>query len=77
MEQHTAANDEDIAVVKQTIDILNGYLPQQAEDLGDRGAPETGYVERLKRKRAKWEMDSIETNKEVTSGKILGISSQN
>ena len=55
MESHTATNDEDIAVVKQAIDVLNSYLPAQAEELGDRGAPNEGYVERLKTER--WKME--------------------
>jgi len=55
MERHTATNDEDIAIVKQAIDVLNSYLPK-AEDLDGQGTPDEGYVERLETKRAKWEL---------------------
>ena len=69
MESHTATNDEDIAVVKQAIDVLNSYLPEPAEDLDGQGTPDEGYVERLKAKQVQWEFGK-ETNKEVKSGKI-------
>jgi len=65
MERHTATNNEDIAVVKQAIDVLNSYIP---EDLDGQGAPDEGYVERLKVKREQWEFGK--NNKEVKSGKI-------
>jgi len=55
MEKKTAANDEDIAVVKQAIDVLNSYLPEQAEDSDGQGTLDEGYVERLEKKRAQWE----------------------
>ena len=69
MESHTATNNEDIAVVKQAIDVLNSYLPEQAEDLDGQGTPDEGYVERLKAKQVRWEFGK-EINKEVKSGKI-------
>jgi len=65
MEKKTATNDEDIAVVKQAIDVLNSYIP---EDLDGQGTPDEGYVERLKAKREQWEFGK--NNKEVKSGKI-------
>ena len=40
MEKKTATNDEDIAIVKQAIDVLNSYLPKQAEDLDGQGTPD-------------------------------------
>jgi len=66
MEKKTATNDEDIAVVKQAIDVLNSYLP---EDLDGQGTPDEGYVGRLEKKRARWEFGKEKT-KEVSSGKI-------
>jgi len=70
MEKHTATDDEDIAVVKQAIDVLNSYLPEQTEDSDGQGTPDEGYVERLEKKRVQWEFGGEETNKEVKSGKI-------
>jgi len=69
MERRTATNNEDIAVVKQAIDVLNSYLPRQAEDSDGQGTPNEGYVERLKKKCELWEF-SKEINKEVKNGKI-------
>jgi len=66
MEKKTAANDEDIAVVKQAINVLNSYLP---EDSDGQGAPDEGYVGRLEIQRMRLEV-SKPINKEVTSGKI-------
>jgi len=68
MEKPTATDDEDIAVVKQAIDILNSHLPEH--DLDGQGTPDEGYVERLEKKRERWEFGGKETNKEVKSGKI-------
>ena len=53
LEKPTATDDEDIAVVKQAIDILNSHLPEQVENLGGQGAPDEGYVERLKKLKRK------------------------
>jgi len=64
MEKRTATNDEDIAVVKQTIGVLNSYLPEQAEDSDGQGTPDEGYVERLEKKRARWEFGGKEITKE-------------
>jgi len=68
MEKKTATNDEDIAVVKQAIDVLNSYLPEH--DLDGQGTPDEGYVERLEKKHGQWDIATQETNKEVKSGKI-------
>jgi len=66
MEKKTATNDEDIAVVKQAIDVLNSYLPENSDG---QGTPDEGYVGRLEKKRARWEFGKEKT-KEVSSGKV-------
>jgi len=66
MERRMAANDEDIAIVKQAIDVLNSYLPK---DLDGQGTPDEGYVERLNMIQARLEV-SDKRNKEVINGKI-------
>ena len=65
MEVREATTTEDIAVVKETIEILNSYLPEGMlsiikhpikEKLGDQGTPDNeGYVERLNTER--WKME--------------------
>jgi len=63
MEKKTATNDEDIAIVKQAIDVLNSYLPKQAEDLDGQGTPDEGYIGRL---------DTIQARLEVKRQKKQG-----
>lgn len=53
METKRAETNEDIAIVKKTIEILNSYLP---EELDGQGIPDNeGYVERLDLERFKLE----------------------
>jgi len=66
MEKKTATNDEDIAVVKQAIDVLNSYIPT---DLDGQGTPNAGYVERLNTLQGRLDI-SDKRNKEVKNGKI-------
>jgi len=66
MEKKTATNDEDIAVVKQAIDVLNSYIPT---DLDGQGTPNEGYVERLNTLQGRLDI-SDKRNKEVKNGKI-------
>jgi len=63
MEAQRATTNEDITVVQQAIDILNSYLPSEAEDLGGQGTHDNdGYVERLKMERFRMEFDSKKSN---------------